>query len=228
MTVVLFLCTIIAFLTADHFVQRARARKVVETVRDRVGTMVGSLKQIPSGIELAFNHLWTKREEGTVVTVGFDEFIARFFGKLDRIALPAVGESAGKIFLAEGERMIPLLCPVNGRVVAVNQQVLNDPGLAYSDPYGGGWLFRVEVRNPQPARATVSVAPADWLREQVAAAREFFLRHSGAQNYALMQDGGAIVDGVLKMYDNAVWAEFSEMFLAMPSVPSTTPDAPRA
>lgn len=225
MTVLLFLFTLVVFLTADHFVQRARARKVVEAVRDQVASMAGSLKQIPAGVELATNHTWVKKEHGSIITIGFDEFIARFFGKVERIILPVLGESAENIFLLDGERSLPLLSPVRGRVVAVNPQVLRDPSLAYADPYGNGWLVQVEVASRQANRAPIVPAATEWLREQITAAKEFFLGHASAQNYALMQDGGAIVDGVLKMYDNAVWAEFGRTFLTLPVESTATKEA---
>ncbi len=216
MTVLLFLFTIVVFLAADHVVQRARARKVTEAVRERVASLAGSLKQIPSGVELALNHMWMKREQGSIITIGVDEFISRFFGTVGTIVLPAIGEAAENIVLKDGERSIPLLCPVDGRVVAVNQNVAHNPSVAHTDPYGNGWLFQVELPSRQQRWAPRVPAASEWLGQQIAAAREFFLGHAGAQNYALMQDGGALVDGVLKMYDNAVWAEFGRKFLALP------------
>ncbi len=225
MTVLLVLFTLVVFLTADHFVQRARAHKVLEAVRSRVASMAESLKQIPAGVELAINHTWMKKEHGSIVTIGFDEFIARFFGRVDRIVLPVLGEMAENLFLTDGERTLPLLCPVRGRVVAVNPQVLRDPSLAYADPYGNGWLVQIEVPSHQNFHAPIVQSATAWLREQISSAREFLVGHAGAQNYALMQDGGAIVDGVLKMYDNAVWAEFGRTFLALPAEPAPAKEA---
>ncbi|HTY00790.1 MAG TPA: glycine cleavage system protein H [Bacteroidota bacterium] len=217
MTVLLVLFTLVVFLTADHFVQRARARRVAETVRDKVTSAADSLKQIPAGVELAINHTWMKKDHGSVITVGFDEFIARFFGKVERIVLPAIGDRVENMFLMDGERSLPLLAPVSGKVVAVNRQVLMDPSLAYADPYDQGWLLKVEVPSRQAVVAPIVSAASDWLKQQIVTAREFFLGHPGAVNYALMQDGGTVVDGVLKMYDNAVWAEFGRTFLAVPA-----------
>ncbi|MGA9121489.1 MAG: glycine cleavage system protein H, partial [Bacteroidota bacterium] len=208
-------------LTADHFVQRARAQKVLETVRDRVSSIVEALKQIPAGVELAMNHMWLKDESNSIVTVGLDEFVAKFFGAVEKIILPKTGEAAGKVCLIDGERSLEIACPVNGRVIAVNPEVLRNPSSSYTDPYGKGWLFQVEVATPRH-HPSASGLTTSWLQDQIAAAREFFLGRAGAQNYALMQDGGAIVDGVLKMYDNSVWAEFGDRFLASPSSVATT------
>ena len=224
MTVLLVLFTLVVFLTADHFVQRAKARKVVATVREQVSSLAESLRNIPEGVELAINHTWMKKEHGSVITVGFDEFIARFFGKVERIILPAIGDRVENMFLMDGERSLPLLAPVSGKVVAVNRQILNDPSLAYADPYDQGWLVKVEVPSRQAVQAPLVSSASDWLKQQIVAAREFFLGHAGAQNYALMQDGGAVVDGVLKMYDNAVWAEFGRTFLAMPAASTQAVD----
>jgi glycine cleavage system H protein len=221
MTVLLVLFTLIVFLTVDHFVQQSRTRKVVETVRSRVTSVAEALKQIPEGIELAWNHTWTKKNGESIITVGLDEFVAKFFGAVERIVLPNAGDAAGRVCLVEGERSLQIASPVEGKVVAVNPEVLRDPSASYADPYGKGWLFQVQVPASRD-HASGSRPTMEWLREQVAAAREFFLGHAGAQNYALMQDGGAIVDGVLKMYDNGVWAEFGDRFLAVPSEADAT------
>jgi len=39
---------------------------------------------------------------------------------------------------------IPMLSPVDGEVVAVNQEVLRSPGILSRDPYGAGWLLKVK------------------------------------------------------------------------------------
>jgi len=201
------------FLAADHFVQQARAHKVVQVVHDRVTTIAATLGQIPTGVELATNHTWARNEKDSVVTVGVDEFIARFIGTVENIVLPMVGEFAERVIFVDGERKVTLACPVNGRVIAVNPEILRDPTSAHADPYGKGWLFKVQVPAGHSFRMSIAGSSAEWLRDQFTSAREFFLGRAGAQNYALMQDGGEIVDGVLKMYDNAVWVEFSEKFL---------------
>ena len=41
-----------------------------------------------------------------------------------------------------------LFAPVSGRVLEINQAVINEPALVNQDPYGDGWLVRLELSNP--------------------------------------------------------------------------------
>ncbi len=213
MTVLFLLLMLSAFLTADHFVQRARTRKVGETVRERVASLVESFRQIPADVEVALNHTWTKTTAGPLVTVGLDEFVAKFFGTVERIVVPEAGMAAGSILLQDGERSLSLALPVRGRVAAVNTEVLNNPAATHADPYGKGWLLQIAPEPGAPRRSPAAPHAPQWLRDQVLAAREFFLGRAGAENYAFMQDGGTLVDGILKLYDGAVWNEFGDRFL---------------
>ena len=53
------------------------------------------------------------------------------------------GEALGSL---EAEKMVrPVLAPVSGTVVDVNDAVLASPRLLNSDPYGGGWLFKIRA-----------------------------------------------------------------------------------
>jgi glycine cleavage system H protein len=215
MTVLFLLLMLIAFLAADHLVQRFRVRRVSQAVRERVASLLGNLAQIPAGIELALNHTWIKNDGGPVVTVGLDAFVATFLGTVGRIVLPEPGTAAGSVVLEDGARSLALALPVRGRVVAVNPGILRDPSGMHDDPYGRGWLLQIQPDHGAPRRTLVASQARTWLLEQTALAREFFLGKQGGE-YAMMQDGGILVDGVLKLYENAVWAEFAETFLAIP------------
>lgn len=217
MTVLFLLLMLTVFLTADHFVQRFRARKMGLVVRERVTSLLDSFNRIPAGVELALNHTWMKRDAGPVVTVGLDEFITKFFGTVGRIVLPEAGLSGGKILIEDGERSLALAMPVSGRVVAVNTRVLNTPSAAHDDPYGSGWLVQIQPDPGESRRTLVAPQALQWLKEQAALARDFFAGKSGAGEFAMMQDGGILVDGILKLYDGAVWAEFRDKFLTVPA-----------
>src|SRR5208282_4184251 len=90
--------------------------------------------------------------EGTdTVTVGMDDFAARLLGSVDSISLPTLGSrvkqgSLGWGFKADS-RVIHMLSPVEGEIVAVNDAVANSPSAAFEDPYGNGWLFKVRSTN---------------------------------------------------------------------------------
>jgi glycine cleavage system H protein len=207
---------IVFFLAADHVVHSMRLRKVGTAVRDRVNAIAGTQTGIPSGAELALNHTWVRHESEDVAVVGLDEFVAKFFGSVERIVVPDAGRYADGILMEDHGRSFFLTSPVGGRVVEVNTEIMNHPASAAGDPYGAGWLFKLSINQHSTFRPLVSAQANDWLNAQAAMAREFFLGQSVARGYALMQDGGVPIDGVLKAFDQGVWQEFGLQFLTAP------------
>ena len=86
--------------------------------------------------------------EGTVATVGITAYAAEKLGDIVFVELPKVGST-----LAEGtvvgeiestKSVGELFAPVNGTVVEANGAVSDSPELVNSDPFGAGWLIKVE------------------------------------------------------------------------------------
>ena len=86
--------------------------------------------------------------EGSVATVGITAYAAEKLGDIVFVELPKVGST-----LAEGtvvgeiestKSVGELFAPVNGTVVEANEAVSNSPELVNSDPFGEGWLIKVE------------------------------------------------------------------------------------
>ena len=110
--------------------------------------------EFASGYRLAedfyyhFGHTWVHVEQGGRVRAGFDEFASKAFGAADRLEIPPEGTKlkqgeAGLVLSREG-RQAAVRSPISGKVVAVNREVIENPGLCHDDPYGRGWLFCVE------------------------------------------------------------------------------------
>jgi len=141
-------------------------------------------------------HTWAAGD-GDVVTVGLDDFAAQLVGPPDALELPAVGsgvrqgERAWRVRVAD--RSLAMLSPVGGRVVAVNREVLESPRLAAEDPYGKGWLLKVETPDRQASlRNLLSGELASvWMRHTVERLRGLPAGGLGV----VMADGGVPVRG---------------------------------
>jgi glycine cleavage system H lipoate-binding protein len=94
------------------------------------------------------SHTWVRVEHSGDVRVGLDDFGQRLLGDVERIALPKPGEAifegapACDITLAAGH--IGILAPLSGRVITVNQKLIEQPALLHESPFGEGWLFVAE------------------------------------------------------------------------------------
>jgi glycine cleavage system H protein len=82
-------------------------------------------------------------------TIGITPFAQEKLGDLVFVELPKLGtvlKAGGAAGVVESVKAASdVYAPVNGEVVEVNQQVLDDPTLVNSDPTGKGWLFKIKV-----------------------------------------------------------------------------------
>ncbi|MEV7195255.1 glycine cleavage system protein GcvH [Streptomyces sp. NPDC093510] len=103
----------------------------------------------PQQLRYSKEHEWLSATEDGVATVGITEHAANALGDVVFAQLPEVGdtliagESCGE--LESTKSVSDLYSPVNGEVVAANQEVVDDPSLVNSAPFEGGWLFKVRI-----------------------------------------------------------------------------------
>jgi glycine cleavage system H protein len=100
------------------------------------------------------SHEWVT-VEGKTVTVGITDFAQSQLGDVVFMELPASGRK-----LAEGETFgvvesvkaaSDLYSPVAGRITAVNEQLAAHPELVNTDPYGEGWILKLELSGELPS-----------------------------------------------------------------------------
>jgi len=86
--------------------------------------------------------------EGSVATVGITAYAADKLGDIVFVDLPKAGSTVaeGKVVgeIESTKSVGELFAPVNGTVVESNEAVSNSPELLNSDPFGEGWLIKVE------------------------------------------------------------------------------------
>lgn len=94
------------------------------------------------------DHEWVDAD-GDVVTVGITAYAAAQLGDIVYVDLPKVGDAvdAGQVIgeLESTKSVGELFCPVAGTVTAVNDELSATPEVVNSDPFGAGWLLKVQV-----------------------------------------------------------------------------------
>jgi glycine cleavage system H protein len=119
------------------------------------------------------DHLWV-RLEGKQARVGLDDQAQRSAGAVSAVRLKPAGRpiAKGKPFgtMEAGKYVGPLKAPVAGQVIEVNAEVMNQPGLLNSEPYGKGWLILIESDNAARDLADLVHGGAiqAWLEKSVA------------------------------------------------------------
>jgi len=99
------------------------------------------------------SHEWLTAD-GKSVTVGITDFAQSQLGDVVFLELPAPGRklTAGESFgvVESVKAASDLYSPVSGRITAVNEKLAAHPELINSDPYGDGWILKVELAGELP------------------------------------------------------------------------------
>lgn len=106
---------------------------------------------IPEDLLYANTHEWA-RISGQEALVGITDFAQQQLGDITFVELPAAGahvEQGMEMGSIESVKAASeLVSPVTGTVVAVNTELENAPEKINQDPYGAGWMVRVQLSSP--------------------------------------------------------------------------------
>jgi len=107
------------------------------------------MSELPGDLLFTSEHEWLRREDDGSVTVGITEHAATALGDLVYVELPEVGqdvESGGEMAVVESVKAASdVYAPVSGSVVEVNEELADDPEKINADPYGDGWIVRIDL-----------------------------------------------------------------------------------
>ena len=105
------------------------------------------MSELPGDLLYTKDHEWLRREDDGSVTVGITDHAATSLGDLVYVELPEVGqevESDGEMAVVESVKAASdVYAPIAGSVVAVNEDLADDPEKINSEPYGEGWIVRL-------------------------------------------------------------------------------------
>ncbi len=112
------------------------------------------MSQIPTDRQYTAEHEWFQAgADGGPSTVGITEYAAEALGDVVYLELPDVGTTvtAGQVCgeIESTKSVSEIFAPVDGTVVEINQAAVDDPSMVNSDPYGAGWLVKVEAASSE-------------------------------------------------------------------------------
>jgi glycine cleavage system H protein len=114
------------------------------------------MAKVPSDLKYAKSHEWV-RVAGDVATVGITDHAQHELTDLVFVELPEVGD---KIKAGDACAVVEsvktandIYSPVSGVVIEVNLLVVADPALVNSEPYTGGWFYKIKLSNPAELNA---------------------------------------------------------------------------
>jgi glycine cleavage system H lipoate-binding protein len=160
-------------------------------------------------------HSWMVPENKDVFRVGMDDFAQKLIGLPAKIELPRIGSKVNQgengWRLQFNGKSIDMLSPVNGEVVAVNEEIIQNPAILNDDPYQKGWLLKVKPSRWRIDRRNLlsgSLARA-WIEYSV---NKLSARMTGDFGVVL-QDGGLPVTGFAREISPQNWDQLAREFL---------------
>ena len=105
----------------------------------------------PKDVHYTPTHEWI-RLENDLATLGITKYAAEQLSDITYIELPSVGDdlAAEAVFgtIESVKAAADLICPVDGKVVEVNEAAVQNPDLVSEDSYDDGWLIRLKLSDP--------------------------------------------------------------------------------
>lgn len=111
------------------------------------------MSNVPKELKYTESHEWIGREADDSVRIGISDHAQEALGDLVFVELPTVGDNVNQgescAVVESVKAASDIYSPVTGEVIAVNEDLEDDPGSINSDPYGDGWLFQVKLTEPE-------------------------------------------------------------------------------
>lgn len=109
------------------------------------------MSSIPNELSYTKEHEWVSAEN-LRFTMGITDYAQAALGDIVYVQLPKIGDviTAGTVCgeVESTKSVSEIYAPVTGTVVEVNQSLAHSPESINADPYGAGWLAKVEVLSP--------------------------------------------------------------------------------
>ena len=110
----------------------------------------------PANLKYTKEHEWVKVEDGNIAVVGITDFAQGELGEIVYVEVDTVGEEIDKddnFGTVEAVKTTSdLFMPVSGKVIEFNKELDesegDNPGTINEDPYGNGWIIKVEMSDP--------------------------------------------------------------------------------
>ncbi len=115
--------------------------------------------EFPENLLYSEDHEWV-RNEGSFVTIGITDYAQGQLKDIVYVDLPEIGSEYKKgesMGVVESVKTVAdIFSPVTGKVIEKNLELKDHPELINTDPYGKGWLLRMELREREELKGLLS------------------------------------------------------------------------
>jgi len=118
------------------------------------------MSEVPGDLLYTEEHEWLRLEDDGTVTIGITDHAQTALGELVFVELPELGASfaaSDACAVVESVKAASdVYAPLTGTVTEINEALVDEPELVNSNPYEGGWVFKVDPENAKALDAMMS------------------------------------------------------------------------
>ncbi|HEY1844091.1 MAG TPA: glycine cleavage system protein GcvH [Buttiauxella sp.] len=127
------------------------------------------MSNVPNELKYSKEHEWLRKEADGSYTVGITEHAQELLGDMVFVDLPEVGSTVSTgddCAVAESVKAASdIYAPVSGEIIAVNSELEGNPELVNSEPYTGGWIFKIKASDESELDGLLDAAAYEALLE---------------------------------------------------------------
>ena len=122
------------------------------------------MSEIPEDLRYTEEHEYVRTDTSAVATIGITHYAQGELGDVVYVDLPEIGTQVDRMdvfgTIEAVKAVSELFSPLAGEIVEVNSGLDGDPSLVNQEPYGDGWMIKVQVRDPAELGRLLS--PSDY------------------------------------------------------------------
>lgn len=107
--------------------------------------------KLPNNLKYTSTHEWIKLED-SIAIVGITDFAQHQLGDIVFVELPEIGmvfEKGSNAAEIESVKAVgDLIMPLSGEIIAINDNLANNPEIVNSSPYEKGWMIKIKFSHP--------------------------------------------------------------------------------
>jgi glycine cleavage system H protein len=190
-------------------------KRAAATATEPAGLRLPDMFRLPQGVMLHPGHAWVRVDTAGVATVGMDDFAQQLVGQLKALHAQPIGtmvEQGDRAWTVKAnDKAVDMLSPVAGRVLELNYEALSSPRLVSDDPYGRGWL--VKIQTPRFSADARQLLSGNAARHLLSSAWEELSAMVTPELGQTMNDGGVPIAGFARAIDEENWDMVARHFL---------------
>ncbi len=210
--------TFIVFIVISALLQKT---EVEDSVDDLAVSSHRAVLPFPKGYFFSPNHTWLSLESSGNITIGVDELVQRFFGKISSVKLKNSGDYVMKgeelVIFNKGDKKISIASPISGKIEYANFEIDQNPEKLTNDPYQECWMYSLKPTHLSDDIKSFKIADQakTWISNEFSRLKDFVLAHQNqpALSNVTLSDGGTLVEGIADYLDNNAIIEFEKQFL---------------